>query len=71
MTGIGPVPVKVPRVRDRGAGEDQITFLLIARRIWNTLNARIRRCVVKRSEIRRAGGGGDANAKGTPEGACA
>ena len=26
MTGIGPVPVKVPRVRDRGAGEDKITF---------------------------------------------
>ena len=23
MTGIGPVPVKVPRVRDRGAGEDK------------------------------------------------
>ena len=27
MTGIGPVPVKVPRVRDRGAGEDKITFM--------------------------------------------
>ncbi len=26
MTGIGPVLVKVPRVRDRGAGEDKITF---------------------------------------------
>ena len=26
MTGIGPVPVKVPRVRDRIAGEDKITF---------------------------------------------
>ena len=26
MTGIGPVPVKVPRVRDRGAGEDKISF---------------------------------------------
>ncbi|WP_438695864.1 transposase, partial [Thalassovita gelatinovora] len=26
MTGIGPVSVKVPRVRDRGAGEDKITF---------------------------------------------
>ena len=26
MTGIGPVRVKVPRVRDRGAGEDKITF---------------------------------------------
>ena len=26
MTGIGPVPVKVPRVRDRGTGEDKITF---------------------------------------------
>ncbi|ASM71558.1 transposase, Mutator family [Pseudosulfitobacter pseudonitzschiae] len=26
MTGIGPVPVKVPRVRDRGAGEDNISF---------------------------------------------
>lgn len=26
MTGLGPVPVKVPRVRDRGAGEDNITF---------------------------------------------
>lgn len=26
MTGIGPVPLKVPRVRDRGAGEDKITF---------------------------------------------
>lgn len=26
MTGIGPVPVKVPRVRDRGRGEDKITF---------------------------------------------
>lgn len=26
MTGIGPVPVKVPRVRDRGACDDKITF---------------------------------------------
>jgi len=26
LTGIGPVPVKVPRVRDRKPGEDQITF---------------------------------------------
>ncbi|KPP99485.1 MAG: hypothetical protein HLUCCA12_17765 [Rhodobacteraceae bacterium HLUCCA12] len=26
MTGIGPVSVKVPRVRDRGAGEDKISF---------------------------------------------
>ena len=26
MTGIGPVPVKVPRVRDRGATDDKITF---------------------------------------------
>ncbi len=26
MTGIGPVPVKVPRVRDRGADEDNVTF---------------------------------------------
>jgi len=26
MTGIGPVPVKVPRVRDRGVGADKITF---------------------------------------------
>ena len=26
MTGIGPIPVKVPRVRDRGHGEDKITF---------------------------------------------
>ena len=26
MTGIGPVPVKVPRVRDRSAGEDKIIF---------------------------------------------
>ena len=26
MTGIGPVPVKVPRVRDRKPGEDKITF---------------------------------------------
>jgi len=26
MTGIGPVPVKVPRVRDRKPGEDRITF---------------------------------------------
>jgi hypothetical protein len=24
MTGIGPVPVKVPRVRDRGADEDKV-----------------------------------------------
>jgi transposase-like protein len=26
MTGIGPVPVKVPRVRDRFTGDDKITF---------------------------------------------
>jgi transposase-like protein len=26
LTGVGPVPVKVPRVRDRGAGDDRITF---------------------------------------------
>ena len=26
MTGIGPVPVKVPRVRDREPGDDRITF---------------------------------------------
>ena len=26
LTGIGPVAVKVPRVRDRGPGEDRITF---------------------------------------------
>lgn len=26
LTGIGPVPVKVPRVRDRGADEDRISF---------------------------------------------
>lgn len=26
LTGIGPVPVKVPRVRDRGLGDDKITF---------------------------------------------
>ena len=26
MTGIGPVPVKVPRVLDRGAYDDKITF---------------------------------------------
>ena len=26
MTGIGPVPVKVPRVRDRGTGDDRIRF---------------------------------------------
>jgi transposase-like protein len=26
MTGVGPVPVKVPRVRDRKPGEDKITF---------------------------------------------
>ena len=26
ITGIGPEPVKVPRVRDRGASEDRITF---------------------------------------------
>jgi transposase-like protein len=26
MTGIGPVPVKVPRMRDRGAGDDRIRF---------------------------------------------
>ena len=29
MTGIGPVPVKVPRVRDRGATDDKITLSLI------------------------------------------
>lgn len=27
LTGVGPVPVKVPRVRDRAAGEDKITFV--------------------------------------------
>ncbi|SEK11138.1 Transposase, Mutator family [Marinovum algicola] len=27
LTGVGPVPVKVPRMRDRGPGEDKITFL--------------------------------------------
>ena len=27
MTGIGPVLVKVPRVRDRGATDDKITFM--------------------------------------------
>lgn len=26
MSGIGPMPVTVPRVRDRGLGEDKITF---------------------------------------------
>ena len=26
LTGVGPVPVKVPRVRDRGPGKDKITF---------------------------------------------
>ena len=26
MTGIGPVPVKVPRVRDRKPGEERISF---------------------------------------------
>lgn len=26
MTGIGPVPVKVPRMRDRSAGEEKIAF---------------------------------------------
>lgn len=26
MTGIGPVPIKVPRVRDRGAGAEKIRF---------------------------------------------
>ena len=26
MTGIGPVPVKVPRVRDRGAGAEKVRF---------------------------------------------
>lgn len=26
LTGIGPVPVKVPRVRDRGPGEDKVIF---------------------------------------------
>ena len=26
LTGVGPMPVKVPRVRDRGAGEDKISF---------------------------------------------
>lgn len=26
MTGIGPVPVAVPRVRDRGANDDKVTF---------------------------------------------
>ena len=26
MTGIGPVPMKVPRVRDRSGDEDKVTF---------------------------------------------
>ena len=26
LTGVGPVPVKVPRIRDRKSGEDKITF---------------------------------------------
>ncbi len=26
MTGIGPVPVKVPRVRDHGGGEEKVRF---------------------------------------------
>src|SRR6056297_2754943 len=26
LTGVGPVPVKVPRVRDRGAAMDKVTF---------------------------------------------
>jgi transposase-like protein len=26
LTGVGPVPVKVPRVRDRGASDEKITF---------------------------------------------
>ena len=58
ITGIGPVPVNVPRERDRGAGDDQITFPLIARRLWNTLNARVRRRFVKSPAIQRAGGQG-------------
>ena len=36
MTGIGPVPVKVPRVRDRKPGEEKISFVtppLIGRRL--------------------------------------
>jgi len=28
MTGIGPVPVKVPRVRDRGVGADKYPILI-------------------------------------------
>ena len=28
LTGIGPVAVKVPRLRDRGTVEDKITFIL-------------------------------------------
>ncbi len=38
MTGIGPVPVpvKVPRVRDRGIGEDKITFIRTSNPIEST-----------------------------------
>lgn len=38
LTGIGPVPVKVPRVRDRGAGEDRISFTpsILPRYLRNT-----------------------------------
>lgn len=32
MTGIGPVPVKVPRIRDRGDGEDKTASLLLGPR---------------------------------------
>ncbi len=32
LTGVGPVPVKVPRVRDRGAGEDKILAQATAQR---------------------------------------
>ena len=27
LTGVGPVPVKVPRVRDRGTGEEKVAFM--------------------------------------------
>ena len=26
LTGFGPVPVKVPRVRDRGRGDEKLAF---------------------------------------------
>ena len=32
MAGIGPVPVKVPRVRDRGTGKDKISVSGLPRR---------------------------------------